>query len=111
LISNLNLNPKQAQAVNTPTKYHQTNKRMSTTTTVTITSNENKTAASSSTGASSSIVRANIAPSLLSADFGHLADEAKRMIDSGADTLHGMLLVAHSFTCLIFIFILCVCFF
>lgn len=29
-----------------------------------------------------------IAPSLLSADFGHLADEAKRVEDAGADSLH-----------------------
>ncbi len=29
-----------------------------------------------------------IAPSILSADFGHLADEAKRVEDSGADWLH-----------------------
>jgi ribulose-phosphate 3-epimerase len=29
-----------------------------------------------------------IAPSILSGDFGHLADEAKRIEDSGADMLH-----------------------
>ncbi len=29
-----------------------------------------------------------IAPSILSADFGHLADEAKRIEDSGADMIH-----------------------
>jgi len=39
-------------------------------------------------GTGSGPVRAVIAPSLLSADFGALAAEAKRMIASGADTLH-----------------------
>ena len=29
-----------------------------------------------------------IAPSILAGDFGHLADEAKRIEDSGADYLH-----------------------
>src|ERR1700733_892907 len=29
-----------------------------------------------------------IAPSLLAGDFGHLADEAKRAEDAGADSLH-----------------------
>ena len=29
-----------------------------------------------------------VAPSILSADFGHLADEAKRIADSGADSVH-----------------------
>jgi ribulose-phosphate 3-epimerase len=32
--------------------------------------------------------QAKIAPSMLSSDFAHLADEAKRMVDSGADWLH-----------------------
>ncbi len=31
---------------------------------------------------------AKIAPSILSADFGHLADEVKKVSDAGAEYLH-----------------------
>lgn len=33
-------------------------------------------------------VTAIISPSMLSADFGHLARDAQKMIDAGADILH-----------------------
>ncbi|MCB1149610.1 MAG: ribulose-phosphate 3-epimerase, partial [Chlamydiia bacterium] len=29
-----------------------------------------------------------VAPSILAGDFGHLADEAKRLEDAGADAIH-----------------------
>ena len=38
-----------------------------------------------------------ICPSLLSADFSHLAEEAKKMTDAGADYLHMDVMVYHPY--------------